>query len=56
MAKLLDFAMKGDFHESFEISHIAISYYDVTKRNLSDVCQHFKLVYIVLLSDSKYGI
>ena len=31
-------------------------HYDVTKRNLSDVCQHFKLVYIVSFPDQKDGI
>ena len=39
---------------ALEISHIAISLlYDVTKRNLSDVCEHFELVYLVSLSDQK---
>ena len=54
MAKILDFAMKGGFHEALEIS--MQFHYDVTKRNLSDVCQHFKLVYIVSFPDQKDGI
>ena len=40
--------------KALEISHIAISLlYDVTKRNLSDVCEHFQLVYLISLSDQK---